>query len=40
MKFSDIRKKYFKSTEEIVSMFLGLIIVVVVGGLIFSYFQK
>jgi nucleoid-associated protein YgaU len=40
MKFSDIRKKYFKSTEEIVSMFLGLIIVVVVGGLIFNYFQK
>ncbi len=40
MKLSNIRKKYFKSTEEIVSMFLGLIIVVVVGGLIFNYFQK
>jgi nucleoid-associated protein YgaU len=32
--------KYFKSSEEVVSMFLGLVIVVVVGGLIFNYFQK
>lgn len=40
MNFAEIKKKYFKSTEEIVSMFLGLFIVVVVGGLIFNYFQK
>lgn len=40
MNFSDIRNKYFKSTEEVVSMFLGLVIVVVVGSLIFNYFQK
>ncbi len=40
MNFSDIKKKYFKSTEEVVSMFLGLVIVIVVGSLIFNYFQK
>jgi nucleoid-associated protein YgaU len=40
MNFSEIKKKYFKSTEEVVSMFLGLVIVVVVGSLIFNYFQK
>jgi len=40
MNFAEIKKKYFKSTEEIVSMFLGLVIVVVVGSLIFNYFQK
>lgn len=40
MNFSDIKNKYFKSTEEVVSMFLGLVIVVVVGSLIFNYFQK
>jgi len=40
MKFSRFIKKYFKSTEEIVSMFLGLIIVVVVVGLIFNLIQK
>lgn len=40
MNFSELRKKYFKSTEEVVSMFLGLVIVLVVGGLIFNYFQK
>ena len=40
MNFSAIKNKYFKSTEEVVSMFLGLVIVVVVGGLIFNYFQK
>ena len=40
MKFSRFIKKYFKSTEEIVSMFLGLIIVVVVVGLIFNFIQK
>lgn len=40
MKFSRFIKKYFKSTEEIVSMFLGLIIVVVVSGMIFNFIQK
>lgn len=40
MNFLEIRKKYFKSTEEVVSMFLGLVIVLVVIGLIFNYFQK
>ena len=40
MNFLEIKKKYFKSTEEVVSMFLGLVIVVVVGGLVFNYFQK
>ncbi|MCW1949024.1 MAG: LysM peptidoglycan-binding domain-containing protein [Candidatus Shapirobacteria bacterium] len=40
MNFVAIKNKYFKSTEEIVSMFLGLVIVVVVGSLIFNYFQK
>jgi nucleoid-associated protein YgaU len=29
-----------KSTEEVVSMFLGLVIVVVAVGLIFTYFQR
>lgn len=32
--------KIFKSSEEAVSMFLGLIIVLVVVGLIFNFFQK
>lgn len=40
MNFKQIKRKYFKSSEEIISMFLGLVIVVVVGGLIFNYFQK
>jgi len=40
MNFAEIKKKYFKSTEEVVSMFLGLVIVIVVGSLIFNYFQK
>lgn len=40
MKFSRLIKKYFKSTEELVSMFLGLVIVVVVVGLIYNYIQK
>ena len=40
MNFSRKIKKYFKSTEEIVSMFLGLVIVVVVVGLIFNFIQK
>ncbi|MEI8068145.1 MAG: LysM peptidoglycan-binding domain-containing protein [Candidatus Shapirobacteria bacterium] len=33
-------KKIFKSSEEVVSMFLGLAIVVVIVGLVFSFFQK
>lgn len=33
-------KKYFKSTEEVVSMFLGLVIVIVVTGMIFNFMQK
>lgn len=40
MNFGQFRQKYFKSTEEVVSMFLGLAIVVVVTALIFNYFQK
>lgn len=38
--FRTIKRKYFKSTEEVISMFLGLVIVVVVVGLIFNFFQK
>jgi nucleoid-associated protein YgaU len=40
MNFKEIKKKYFKSSEEVISMFLGLVIVVVVVGLIFNYFQR
>ncbi len=40
MKFLRLIKKYFKSTEEIVSMFLGLIIVIVVASMIFNFIQK
>jgi len=40
MNFKQIKRKYFSSSEEVISMFLGLVIVVVVGGLIFNYFQK
>ena len=40
MKFTRLFKKYFKSTEEVVSMFLGLVIVVVVTGMIFNFIQK
>lgn len=40
MNLKRLKRKYFKSTEEIVSMFLGLVIVVVVVGLIFNFFQK
>jgi nucleoid-associated protein YgaU len=40
MNFSKLIKKYFKSTEEVVSMFLGLVIVVVVTGMIFNFIQK
>lgn len=32
--------KIFKSSEEAISMFLGLVIVLVVVGLIFNFFQK
>jgi len=35
-----LTKKYFKSTEEVISMFLGLVIVAVVIGLIFNFYQK
>jgi len=35
-----LTKKYFKSTEEVISMFLGLIIVAVIIGLIFNFFKK
>lgn len=40
MKLSKLFKKYFKSTEEVVSMFLGLVIVIVVTGMIFNFIQK
>lgn len=40
MNLKRIKRKYFKSTEEIVSMFLGLVIVVVIVGLIFNFFQR
>lgn len=40
MNLKRLKRKYFKSTEEVVSMFLGLVIVVVVVGLIFNFFQK
>jgi len=40
MNLKRLKRKYFKSTEEIVSMFLGLVIVVVVVGLIFNFFQR
>ena len=36
----DGNNKFFKSTEEIVSMFLGLIIVLIAGALIYNYFQR
>jgi len=39
-KLKRVIRKYFKSTEEVVSMFLGLVIVVVVVGLIFNFFQR
>ena len=40
MNLSKLIKKYFKSTEEVVSMFLGLVIVIVVTGMIFNLIQK
>lgn len=40
MNIKKMTRKYFKSTEEVISMFLGLVIVVVVIGLIFNFFQK
>lgn len=35
-----IFSRIFKSSEEVISMFLGLVIVVAVIGLIYNYFQK
>jgi hypothetical protein len=32
--------KLFKSTEETINMFLGLVIVIVIIGLIFNYFLR
>jgi nucleoid-associated protein YgaU len=32
--------KFFKSSEELVSMFLGLVMVVVIAGLVINFFQK
>jgi nucleoid-associated protein YgaU len=32
--------RFFKSSEEVISMFLGLVIVVVVVGLVFNFFQR
>ncbi len=40
MNLKRLKRKYFNSTEEIVSMFLGLVIVMVVVGLIFNFFQR
>jgi nucleoid-associated protein YgaU len=40
MNFKKLKRKYFKSSEEVISMFLGLVIVVVVISLIFNFFQK
>lgn len=40
MYFFDRGKKFFKSSEEVISMFLGLAIVLVFIGLVFSFFQK
>ena len=40
MNNNSIWSKYFKSSEETVSMFLGLVIVVVVVGMVFNFFQK
>lgn len=40
MNFKQLKRKYFKSTEEVVSMFLGLVIVFVIVGLIFNFFQR
>lgn len=34
------KSKLFNSTEEVVSMFLGLVIVVVVVGLVFNFIQR
>jgi len=40
MNLATLIKKYFKSTEEVVSMFLGLVIVIVVTGMMFNFIQK
>jgi len=34
------KRSWFGSTEDLVSMFLGLVIVVVIGGLVVNFFQK
>jgi len=38
----ELKNKFnlFSSSEEMISMFLGLVIVVVVAGLVFSFFRK
>lgn len=40
MKFSKLIKKYFKSSEEVISMLLGLVIVIVVTVMMFNFIQK
>ena len=40
MNNNSLLSKYFKSSEEAVSMFLGLVIVIVVVGMVFNFFQK
>lgn len=34
------KRRIISSSEDLVSMFLGLVIVIVVGGLVVNYFQK
>ena len=40
--YMELKKKFklFSSSEELISMFLGLVIVVVIGGLVFSFVQR
>ncbi len=40
MENKPILNRIFKSSEEVISMFLGLVIVVSIVGLIYNYFQK
>ncbi len=40
MQEQSVFSKYFKSSEEVISMFLGLVIVLVMVGLVVNYFQK
>lgn len=40
MKIKEKSQSFFKSSEEIISMFLGLLIVVLVVSLIVNYFQR